>query len=122
VTQFAAARTTALVDRPPDSDAAFVLYWMIAQRRVTWNFALERAAGWARELGKPLLVFEPLRVGYSWASDRLHRFVIDGMADNAARLAARGIAYFPYVEASAGAGRGLLAALAGRAAVVVPDH
>ena len=121
MTQFAAARTTALVDRPPDSDGAFVLYWMIAQRRVTWNFALERAAGWARELGKPLLVFEPLRAGYSWASDRLHRFVIDGMADNAARLAARGVAYFPYVEPSAGAGRGLLAALAGRAAVVVTD-
>ena len=79
---------------------------MIAQRRVAWNFALERAAAWARELGKPLLVFEPLRVGYRWASDRLHRFVIDGMADNAARLAARGVAYFPYVEPSAGAGRG----------------
>jgi deoxyribodipyrimidine photo-lyase len=66
-------------------------------------------------------VFEPLRVGYQWASDRLHRFVIDGMADNAARLAARGVAYFPYVEPSPGAGRGLLAALAGRAAVVVTD-
>jgi deoxyribodipyrimidine photo-lyase len=121
VTQFAAARTTALVDAPPNPDGAFVLYWMIAQRRVAWNFGLERAAAWARELGKPLLVFEPLRVGYRWASDRLHRFVIDGMADNAARLAARQVAYFPYVEPSAGAGRGLLSTLAGRAAVVVTD-
>ena len=75
---------------------------MIAQRRITWNIALERAAGWARELGKPLLVFEPLRVGHRWASDRLHRFVIDGMADNASRLAAKGVAYFPYVEPSRG--------------------
>jgi deoxyribodipyrimidine photo-lyase len=121
VTQFAAARTTALVDRLPSADGSFVLYWMIAQRRVGWNFALERAAGWARELGKPLLVFEPLRAGYQWASDRLHRFVIDGMADNAARFAARRVAYFPYVEPSPGAGHGLLAALAGRAAVVVTD-
>jgi deoxyribodipyrimidine photo-lyase len=121
VTQFSAHRTTPLLDRPPSLGGSFVLYWMIAQRRVTWNFGLERAAYWARELGKPLLVFEPLRAGYRWASDRLHRFVIDGMVDNAARLAGRGIGYFPYVEPSAGEGRGLLAALAAHAAVVVTD-
>ena len=121
MTQFSAGRTTPLVDRQPSPDGSYVLYWMIAQRRVTWNFALERAAGWARELGKPLLVFEPLGVGYCWASDRLHRFVLDGMADNAARLAGRDVGYFPYVEPSAGAGRGLLAALAAHAAVVVTD-
>ena len=109
------------MDLAPSPDGSYVLYWMIAQRRITWNIALERAAGWARELGKPLLVFEPLRVGHRWASDRLHRFVIDGMADNASRLGAKGVAYFPYVEPSPGAGRGLLAALAARAAVVVTD-
>ncbi len=94
---------------------------MIAQRRVSWNFALDRAAAWAGELGKPLLVFEPVRAGYRWASDRLHRFVIDGMGDNRTRLARHGVTYFPYVEPSAGAGRGLLTALAGHAAVVVTD-
>ena len=46
------------------------------------SFALDRAVGWARELGKPLVILEALRVGYPWASDRLHRFVLDGMADN----------------------------------------
>jgi deoxyribodipyrimidine photo-lyase len=94
---------------------------MIAQRRVTSNLALERAAHWARELGRPLVVFEPLRVGYRWASDRMHRFVIDGMADNAGRLAGRGVEYYPYVEPTVGAGRGLLAALSAHAAVVVTD-
>jgi deoxyribodipyrimidine photo-lyase len=39
----------------------FVLYWMIAHRRVHWNFALQRAAQWARELGKPLVILEALR-------------------------------------------------------------
>ena len=37
---------------------------------------------WARRLRRPLVVLEALRCGYPWASDRLHRFVLDGMADN----------------------------------------
>lgn len=105
-------------------DGQFVLYWMIAFRRTSWNFALERAVGWAKELRKPLVIFEPLRSGYRWASDRLHRFVLDGMADNAARLAPlrdRGVWYYPYVEPAPDADKGLLAALAQQAAVVVSD-
>ncbi len=98
-----------------------VLYWMIAARRVHSNFALQRAAAWARALGKPLVVLEALRVGYPWASDRLHRFVIDGMNDNAHALARSTIVYHPYVEPSADQGKGLLAALARRACVVVTD-
>ncbi len=102
-------------------DGAWVLYWMIAARRARFNFGLQRAAGWARRLGKPLLVFEPLRCGYRWASDRLHGFVIDGMADNAIAFADRRVTYLPYLEPEPGAGSGLLAALAEDAAVVVTD-
>jgi deoxyribodipyrimidine photo-lyase len=105
-------------------EGEFVLYWMIAFRRTRWNFSLQRAVEWAVRLHRPLVIFEPLRAGYRWASDRLHRFVIDGMADNAARIAAaanRGVVYFPYVEPRHGAARGLLEALAARAAVVVTD-
>ncbi len=100
----------------------YVLYWMIAARRTRWNYAMDRAAEWATELGKPILVFEALRTGYRWASDRIHRFVIDGMADNAAALDGSGIGYYPYLEPEDGAGKGLLAALAERAAVVVTDE
>ena len=94
---------------------------MIAARRTHDNFALDRAIEHARRLNKPLLVLEALRVGYQYASDRFHRFVIDGMADNAAAFEKAGIAYHPYVEPEAGAGRGLLEALANDAAVVVTD-
>jgi deoxyribodipyrimidine photo-lyase len=94
---------------------------MIASRRTTWNHGLDRAIAWARSLGRPLLAFEPLRVAYPWASARLHRFVIDGMADNARAFARAGVTYYPYVEPSPGAGKGLLAALAAEAAVVVTD-
>jgi deoxyribodipyrimidine photo-lyase len=121
VTELAQNRTTALNGATVRADGAYVLYWMIAHRRTRLNVALERAAGWARELNRPLLVFEPLRAGYRWATARLHRFVLDGMADNARACAARGVTYYPYVEPEPGAGQGLLAALAADAAVVVTD-
>jgi len=107
---------------PIRAEGDFVLYWMIAARRVRWNIALDRALEWATELGKPLLVFEALRCDYRWASDRIHRFVLDGMAVNGAALEGTGIGYYPYVELRKGAGKGLLEALAERAAVVVTDE
>lgn len=106
---------------PVARDGEYVLYWMIAHRRMGWNFSLQHAVDWARELRKPLLVFEPLRCDYPWASDRHHRFVLQGMADNARHLGRRPVGYFPYVEPASGAGKGLLEALARRASVVVTD-
>ncbi len=116
-----AIRIRAIGAVPVRAEGAYVLYWMTTARRVGSSFALDRAVGWARELGKPLLILEALGVGYPWASDRLHRFVLDGMADNARRLATRPVLYHPYVEPTAGAGHGLLDALAARAAVVITD-
>jgi len=103
------------------ADGDYVLYWMIANRRTTWNFALQRAAEWSRELKRPLLVLEALRCDYPWASDRMHAFVLRGMAENAARCTKAGIGYHAYVEPRKGAGGGLLEALAARACVVVTD-
>jgi deoxyribodipyrimidine photo-lyase len=98
---------------------------MIAFRRTTWNFSLQRAVQWAEQLKKPLVIFEPLRIGYRWASDRLHRFVQDGMADNLRRLGrlrTRGVLYYPYVEPVEDRGKGLLASLGEHACVVVTDE
>ena len=100
----------------------YVLYWMIGARRTRWSHALDHAIARARELDRPLLVVEPLRAGYRWASDRLHAFVLGGMADNARAFAAAGVTYWPYVEPAPGEGRGLLAALARHACVVVTDE
>lgn len=99
----------------------FVLYWMTAARRTRWNFALQRAVERCRALGRPLVVLEPLRAGYAHASDRLHRFVLEGMRDNAAALEGSGVLYYPYVESAPGEGRGLLSALGERACLVVTD-
>ena len=118
---FPPARVEALNKAPLRPDRDFVLYWMIAARRSSWNFSLDRSVDLAAELGKPLVVLEALRVGYSWASDRLHRFVLDGMADNGRRLRHAPVLYYPYVESDHGEGRGLVEALAENACVIVTD-
>ncbi len=115
------SRVRALNDRPILAGGSHVLYWMVAARRARSSFALERAVDLALELDRPLLVLEPLRVDHPFACARFHRFVLDGMADQAADFAERGIAYHPYVEPAPGAGRGLVAALAETACAVVTD-
>lgn len=107
---------------PVRQDGDFVLYWMTAFRRTTWNFALDRAVEWVEKLRKPLVILEALRCGYRWASDRMHGFVLDGMAENGCRLEGTSVLYYPYLEPTPNAGKGLLAALAKDACVVVTDE
>jgi deoxyribodipyrimidine photo-lyase len=114
-------RVTRCNEVPVHEKGDYVLYWMTAFRRTRWNFSLQHAVDWANRLAKPLLVFEALRIGYLWASDRFHRFVIDGMADNAEILKKIGVSYYPYLEPSPDADKGLLAGLAEKACLVVTD-
>ena len=116
-----ASRLRLLREQAPRAGARYVLYWMIAARRLTDNFGVQHAAWWAAQLDLPLLVFEPLRSEYPWASDRFHAFVLQGMAEHASQAAQAGVTYLPYVEPAHGAGKGLLEALAKDAAVVVTD-
>lgn len=115
-------RVDRLNRHPIRPDGAYVLYWMIANRRTRSNFALQHAIWHARQLGRPLIVLEALRTGYRWASDRIHRFVIEGMRDQRARFAPTPIHYHPYLEPSAGAGSGLVEALAEQACIVITDE
>ncbi len=107
--------------RPVRERGAFVLYWMVAARRTRFNFALEHAIARARELDKPLIVLEALRIDYPWACDRFHQFILDGMRDNEQRFKITPVLHYPYIEPKKGAGRGLLAALSAHAALVVTD-
>lgn len=116
-----ALRLTEGNQQPIRSDGRYVLYWMTAARRTSWNAALQRAVDWAIHLQRPLVIFEPLRAGYRWACDRFHAFVVQGMADNAAACAKAGVTYLPYVEDAPGNGRGLLEHLASAACVVIAD-
>jgi len=114
-------RLRALNRSPLRSDGAFVLYWMVAARRLGWNFALQRAVETARVLRKPLVILETLRVGHRWASARFHRLVLDGMAEHKEALEGSPIVYYPYVEVEGGAADGLILSLAGKACAIVTD-
>ena len=116
-----ALRIRSLNEEPIRSERSFVLYWMTANRRPSWNGSLDRAVEYAVSLQKPLVILEALRTGYQWASDRFHQFILQGMRDNQAALEEEPVLYYPFVECSNHSGKGLLAALARHSCVIVTD-
>ena len=115
-------RVSSLNQEAVQVEGNYVLYWMVAQRRLTWNFALQRAVEWSQKLSKPLIIFEPLRIAYPWANARLHHFIIEGMRDNFQKAKELGVSYYPYIEKKKDEGKGLLAAFCHQACVVVTDE
>ena len=101
-------RITTLNDEQPNMDAPYVLYWMIAFRRVNYNFSLQRAIEWANKLSKPLLIFEPMTIDYPMASIRFHKFAIEGIQDIQKQTEKSKAFYFPYVEERKGVADKLL--------------
>ncbi|MBU4564403.1 MAG: deoxyribodipyrimidine photolyase [Desulfarculus sp.] len=115
-------RIRAVNDRQIKPEGSYVLYWMTSARRTAYNYGLERAADMCRQLDKPLVVLEALRVDYPYASDRLHAFILQGMADNQEAFKDKGVRYHPFVERAPGEGKGLLQAMAAEACLVVTDQ
>ena len=114
-------RLRRLNDRAVPSSGEFVLYWMQAFRRGEDNAALAYAIERANDLGVPCVVYEALRPDHPHASDRTHRFVLEGARDTAARLEARGVAYAFFLPRTRDEARGVVAKLAARARLVVSD-
>jgi deoxyribodipyrimidine photo-lyase len=114
-------RVRRLNDRPVATRGDFVLYWMQAFRRADDNAALAFAIERANDLGVPCLVYEALRSDCPHASDRLHRFVLEGARETAIRLADRGVAHVLSLPGTPDEARGAMAKLAARARLVVSD-
>jgi len=114
-------RVHVLNTKPVQRKGNFVLYWMLAARRTRSNFALQRSMEHARKLERPLLVLETLSTGGRWDSERTHQFVLDGMADNAARFSKSPATYYRFVEHKRGEVRELVQALGARSCMVVTD-
>jgi len=108
-------------DAPVRSDGAYVLYWMQMYRRLDHNHALDHALACARTESKPLVIYEGLKLGYPWASQRLHTFILQGMLANLDQANRLGLNYWPFVETADDSGRGLLRSLAKNATRVVTD-
>jgi deoxyribodipyrimidine photo-lyase len=114
-------RLRRLNDRPVASDGEFVLYWMQLFRRAEDNAALAYAIARANDLGVPCVVYEALRPDYPDASDRIHRFVLEGARDTARRLEGRGVAHVFFLPRTRDEARGVVAKMAARACLVVSD-
>jgi len=121
MSQFNDARLRAANDKPVRKAGRYVLYWPQMVRRLTANHALDYAAHRAKQLGKPLVVYEGLKLNYPWACARFHQFLLEGMRDNSATAEELGIIYWPFVETPEYSGRGLLKKLAAEACLVVTD-
>jgi deoxyribodipyrimidine photo-lyase len=102
-------------------DGAFILYWMTTNRRIKWNYSLDRVIEWAQKLNKPVVVLEPLDCAYEWASERFHGFILQGMKENYREAHGKNILYYPYVEPEKGKGSGLVLELAKQSCLVVTD-
>jgi len=107
----------------PRPGGELVLYWMQTTHRAHDNFALDFAIEQANALGLPLLVYHGLRPDYPWASDRLHSFILESVAELYRRFEERGIPYAFYLDPTGGPrpGPSPLVELARRAALVVTD-
>ena len=101
--------------------AKFVLYFCQLSRRAEWHPGLDYAIVRAEELGLPVVVYEGLRHDYPHASARHHRFIVDGVAERAARLSQRGIAHYFHLGSADTAKLPVVKTLAESAALVVTD-
>lgn len=114
-------RITACNETALNPNKSFVLYWMIANRRPTYNFSLRYAVESAKKLKKPLVILEALRCGYRWASDRIHQFILDGIVDHFHYFKEKAVFYYPYIESKVDEGKGLLTALSEHACLIITD-
>jgi len=115
------ARVRRANDKAVNPRGQYVVYWAQMSRRLANNHALDYAANCARELGKPLVIYEGLKLSYPWASARFHQFLLEGMRDNFAEAAKRGATYWPFVETPEDPGRGLVKSLCAKACLLVTD-
>ncbi len=114
-------RVRKLNDAPFRPQARYVLYWAQMNRRTEYNHALAHAIELANERSLPVLFYEGLTCAYPYASDRLHVFILEGVADTAAALKKQGVGYVFYPRRRRSDPDDILYRLAREAAAVVTD-
>ena len=100
------------------AEGRYVLYWMQQAQRTEFNHALEYAIHRANALGQPLLVAFGLLADYPEANLRHYHFMLQGLADVAAALERRHVAFV----LRCGAPDEIAVSLAADASLVVCDR
>ncbi len=114
-------RVQLLNDKPENKKAKYVMYWMQMFKRTTHNHALKFAIEQANERNLPLLVYEGLKFYYPWASDRIHTFILEGVAEKRKEFEKLGITYVFYLQKDKSAPNQTVAKIAQNAALIVTD-
>jgi deoxyribodipyrimidine photo-lyase len=115
------SRVTQLNHTKVNTKGRYVLYWMQMFKRASHNYALNFAIKMANERRLPLVVYEGLKFYYPWASDRIHTFILEGVAEKQAEFSKRGIRYVFYLQRNERDPRHTVAKLAREAAQLVTD-
>jgi deoxyribodipyrimidine photo-lyase len=106
-----------------DPDGRCVIYWMRRAQRAFDNPALESAIVLANAIEVPVVVFFALRMRHPHANVRHYTFMIEGLADTAARLERRHIGFVMRTSVERFAGNELARfATAMRPAAIVTDR
>ncbi len=103
-------------------DGEYVVYWAQSARRLRSNLGLDFAISRANSEGLPVVVYESLRPDYPAANDRIHAFVLEGVAANHHDALKRGLRYLFYLPRTRDEARGALKRVAERARLVVTDE
>ena len=114
-------RVSQLNKHQDNRQGRYVLYWMQMFKRVQDNDALNFAIQQANERDLPLVVYEGLKFYYPWANDRIHTFILEGVAEKQREFARLGIRYLFYLQRNQEDPRNTVAQLAGDAALLVTD-
>jgi deoxyribodipyrimidine photo-lyase len=115
------SRVTTLNDSKVNTKGRNILYWMQMFKGVSHNYALNFAIQMANEHGLPLVVYEGLKFYYPWANDRLHTFILEGVAEKQAEFSERGIRYIFYLQRNERDPKHTVTQLARDAALLVTD-
>lgn len=114
-------RVTRLNDCVENTKGRYVMYWMQMFKRASHNYALNFAIEMANERSLPLVVYEGLKYYYPWASDRVHTFILEGVAEKKAEFERRGIRYVFYLQRTDRDPKNTVANLAKDAVLLVTD-
>jgi len=114
-------RVAELNDCRENKQGRYILYWMQMFKRVRDNDALNFAIQLANERDLPLVVYEGLKFYYPWANDRIHTFILEGVAEKRAEFERRGIRYLFYLQRNENDPRDTVSRLAADAAFLVTD-
>jgi len=90
-------RIVHLNKKSDDPTGDYVLYWMQMTQRTRFNFALQFAIEQANKYHVPLVVYHGLNEDYSYASDRIHTFILQGVKELYQTFKKMGINYGFYL-------------------------